>query len=164
MDERDLGNEKMDIADAIAVSAIKYQVLKQSTGKNVVFDQEKALSFDGDSGPYLQYTNARILSVLEKAKEEGVKEKVGELPHITDIEKLLYRFAEVVVRAQKEYEPHYVTNYLIELAGAFNSWYGKEKILDGTDNAPHKVALAHAVSITIQNGLWLLGIKAPERM
>ena len=68
------------------------------------------------------------------------------------------------MRAQKEYEPHFVTNYLIELAGAFNSWYGQTKILDGTGEAPHKLALARAVSITIQNGLWLLGIKAPERM
>lgn len=152
-----------EIADAVAVSAIKYSVLQQGTGKNITFNPEQALSFEGDSGPYLQYTNARILSVLLKAKEEHVETKVGESGG-TSVEKLLYRFPEVVRRATKYYEPHYVTTYLIELAGAFNSWYGQEKILDGTPNASHKLAIAQAVSITLQNGLWLLGIRAPEQM
>lgn len=165
MGERDRGEEKSVIADAVAVSAIKYQILKQSAGRNIVFDPEKSLSFEGDSGPYLQYTNARILSIVERAKGEGVEEKtVPEMAVITNVERLIYRFPETVLRAATEYEPHYVTNYLIELASAFNSWYGKEKILDGTPQAGYKLALAHATAITLQNGLWLLGIRAPERM
>jgi arginyl-tRNA synthetase len=70
----------------------------------------------------------------------------------------------VVERSSREYEPHYVAHYLIELAGAFNRWYGQEKILDGTNSASYKLSLAKAVSITLQNGLWVLGIKTPERM
>ena len=157
-------DDKEEVSESVAVSAIKYSVLKQAAGKNITFDQEKSLSFEGDSGPYLQYTNARILSMLNRAHETGLKEKIGNTSSVTDVEKLLPRFSEAVERATKEYEPHYVTNYLTELAGAFNSWYGQTKILDGTDEASHKLAIAHAVSVTLRNGLWLLGIKAPERM
>ncbi|NQV93182.1 arginine--tRNA ligase [Candidatus Kaiserbacteria bacterium] len=155
---------KDEAAEQVGVAAIKYSVLKQSTGKNISFDEEQSLSFEGDSGPYLQYTNARILSILDKAKTEGIKEEVRKLSGVTEIEKLLPRFPEVVERAAREYEPHYVTTYLTDVASAFNSWYGQTKILDGTDEAPYKLACAHAVSITLKNGLWLLGIKAPERM
>jgi arginyl-tRNA synthetase len=157
----DKNKTMVDVTNA----SLKYWVLKQATGKDIIFVEEQATSFDGDSGPYLQYTNARINSILEKAeaKDVQVPAERGKFAS-TDVEKLLYRFPEIVERASKEYEPHYVANYLIGLAGAFNSWYGKEKILDGTDNAPYKLALAKAVSITLQNGLWVLGIKAPERM
>lgn len=153
------------VAEAVSVAGIKYSILKQATGRNISFDLKQSVSFEGDSGPYLQYTNARINSILEKAESEGVSVSAeGGSTAPTDVEKLLYRFPEVVERAGREYEPHYVANYLIELAGAFNSWYGQEKILDGTVNASYKLALAKAVSITLQNGLWVLGIKSPERM
>lgn len=164
MRESDIA-QKESVAEAIAVAAIKYSVLKQASGRDIIFNLDQALSFEGDSGPYLQYTHARILSLLEKAKAAGVAEKAERADiGVTDVEKLLYRFPEVVERAAHEYEPHYVTNYLIELAGAFNSWYGQERILDDTPAASYKLALAHATAITIHNGLFLLGIKAPERM
>ena len=164
MRESDIA-QKESVAEAIAVAAIKYSVLKQASGRDIIFNLDQALSFEGDSGPYLQYTHARILSLLEKAKAAGVAEKAERADiGVTDVEKLLYRFPEVVERAAHEYEPHYVTNYLIELAGAFNSWYGQERILDDTTAASYKLALAHATAITIHNGLFLLGIKAPERM
>ncbi|MCW9054844.1 MAG: arginine--tRNA ligase [Candidatus Pacebacteria bacterium] len=154
-----------ETAESVAVAAIKYSILKQSTGRDIIFNPEQALSFEGDSGPYLQYTNARIGSLLEKARESGVEVGISTpLPQATDVERLLYRFPEVVRRATENYEPHYITNYLTELAGVFNSWYGQEKILDGTPEVSYRLAIAHAVSTTLQNGLWLLGIKAPERM
>ncbi len=157
-------DNKEEVTEQVAIAAIKYGILKQSSGKNIIFNKDQALSFEGDSGPYLQYTNARILSVLGKAKAEGVVEKATESNEVTDIERLLPRFKDVIERAVSEYEPHYVTTYLTELAGTFNSWYGQTKILDGTDDAQAKLAIAHAVSVTLQNGLYLLGIKAPERM
>ncbi len=158
--------EKSAIVDMIAVSAIKYMALRQSTSRNIVFDPEKSLSFEGDSGPYLQYTYARINSILEKAHREGVvSSTVNATNQIVEVEKILYRFPSVVLRAQKEYEPHYVATYLSELAGVFNTWYANEKIVDaGDEYSPYKVALASAVAQTIKNGLWVLGIKAPERM
>jgi arginyl-tRNA synthetase len=77
---------------------------------------------------------------------------------------LLVRFPAIAERSAREYAPHHVTQYLIELAGAFNSWYAQEHILDGTPAAAHKVALAQAVGVTLKRGLWLLGIPAPEKM
>jgi arginyl-tRNA synthetase len=166
MTERDLGDEKQAIADAVAVAAIKFTVLKQGSGKNIVFDPAASLSFEGDSGPYLQYAHTRALSVLAKAKAERVQMSGAMVPEsVTDLERVLYRFPEVVARATQEFEPHYITTYLTELAGMFNSWYAQGKIVDGADpHSPYKVALTEAFAHTMKNGLWLLGIKAPERM
>ncbi len=175
-DMREMANEKMkernfndeerkNIADAVAVAAIKYSILKQSTGKNIAFDPQKSLSFEGDSGPYLQYAHTRALSVLEKAKEAGVTAAttVPTASH-NELERLLWRFPQTVERAAREYEPHHVATYLTELASLFNAWYAHEKILDGSPESPYKLALAQAFQITMQNGLALLGIKTPEKM
>ena len=153
------------LATKVATAAIKYQILRHNTGSNIVFDKERALSFEGDSGPYLQYTHARIVSVLEKAREAGV-DNITQIPaEPYMIEKILYRFEEVVREALAIRSPHVVATYLIEVAGAFNSFYATEKIADATDpHAPYKAAIADAVRVTLKNGLWVLGIKAPERM
>lgn len=155
-----------ELTKHVSVAALKYQILRQAVGSNIVFDKERALSFEGDSGPYLQYTYARILSVLEKAKAAGVVPGIQVIyPPISDVELLLYRFEEVIADACKDRAPHKVAGYLTELAGAFNSFYAQEKIADASDEyAPYKAALTQAVGITLKNGLWVLGIKAPERM
>ena len=155
-----------ELTEQVAVAALKYQILRQAVGSNIVFDKEKALSFEGDSGPYLQYTYARILSVLEKAAVVGVVPSTDVIyPPISDVELSLYQFDEVIAVALKERAPHKVTGFLTELAGAFNSFYAHEKIADPNDEyAPYKAAIAQAVAITLKNGLWVLGIKAPERM
>jgi arginyl-tRNA synthetase len=155
-----------ELTQMVAVAALKYQILRSAVGSNMVFDKEKALSFEGDSGPYLQYTFARIQSALEKAKEVGVV-LATKLPPPTpyEVEKLVTQFQTVVETALRERAPHKIIGYLTELAGAFNSFYAVEKIADVNDvYAPYKVAVAQAVAITLKNGLWLLGIKAPERM
>jgi len=156
---------KAQISEQIAIGAIKYSILKQSAGKDIIFDMDKSLSFEGDSGPYLQYSHTRASAVLEKAKKGKIKTSFKtNLTETIELEKLLYRFRDVVERANMEYEPHYVTTYLTELASAFNSFYAKEKIVDDSNTAPYKVALTEAFKITMKNGLWLLGIKTPERM
>lgn len=161
MKDRELGDAKGAIANQIAVAAIKYAVLKQATGKNIVFDQKASLSFDGDSGPYLQYSYVRAMSVLEKAGDSGSPEIT---PEITpEFERLIPHFPEVVERAAREYEPHYVTTYLTELASAFNSWYAAERII-GSEYEAYYRALVRAFARTMKNGLWLLGIEAPEKM
>ena len=163
---RDLASgEREDIAQAVAVSAIKFAILKQSAGKDIIFEKEQALSFEGDSGPYLQYAHVRACSVLTKAHEAQVApDTKGAKPEPGPLEKLLYRFPEVTKRAVAEYDPHYVTTYLTELAGAFNSYYANGKIVDMSEEMPYKVALVKAFEITMRNGLHLLGIRAPERM
>ena len=150
----------------IAIGAIKFATLKSNILHDSVFDEEQALSFEGDSGPYLQYTHARIISMLEKAKSVGVEPSVANAPDTPyEVERLLYRLPEVVERATEERAPHLLTVYLIQLAGIFNTFYAVEKVADPDDEyAPYKAAVADAVRITLENGLWGLGIKAPERM
>jgi len=152
------------LAQAVAVAAIKYQILKQASGKDIIFDRERALSLEGDSGPYLQYAHARAQQVVEKAKEQGIVAATDANVEPNDLVRLLHRFPEAVEYAASHNEPHLLTNYLLQFAGAFNSWYAQVHVLDGTSEAAHKVALVDAVRRTLKNGLWILGIPAPERM
>ncbi len=155
-----------ELAEAIAIGAIKYATLRGAIEQDSTFDINKALSFEGDSGPYLQYTHARICSVLEKAAAVGVIPNLSVAPaEPYVIEKILYRFPEVIANAWIERAPHMLVGYLTELAGHFNTFYAHEKIADATDtHAPYKAAVADAVRQTLKNGLWTLGIKAPERL
>lgn len=167
MQDRDfVKEEKEKIISDVAVSAIKYSILKQSTGGDIIYDFEKSVSFEGDSGPYLQYSYARASSVLEKAGKEDVLPDFEYLPEeVFEIEKLLYRFPEVVERSTREYEPHYISTYLIELARAYNSFYGNNLIVDKKEKASsYKVALTFAFAFTMKAGLYLLGISAPKKM
>lgn len=159
-------SEDDTLANDIAIAAIKYDTLRSSISQDSIFDKERALSFEGDSGPYLQYTHARICSVLEKAKSAGVLDQDAVMPAVPyEVERLLYRFPEVIEMALAERAPHHVTGFLTELASAFNTFYAKEPIADPTDpHAAYKAAVADAVRHTLKNGLWVLGIKAPERM
>ncbi|HPS21400.1 MAG TPA: arginine--tRNA ligase [Candidatus Paceibacterota bacterium] len=167
--ERDFSDqEKREIAKSVGVAALKYSILRPSLGSDIIYDFEKSISFEGDSGPYLQYTAVRASSILEKAKDfkNETLEKEKEIPEeITHLEKIIYQFPEVVERAHQEFAPHLITTYLTELASAFNSFYGNNHILD-TENkfADFQLDLVKAFYQTMQNGLWLLGIKIPERM
>jgi len=152
------------LAQDVAVAAIKYQILKQGSGKDIIFDRDRALSLEGDSGPYLQYAHARAHAVVQKAKETGIEPSIDPNAPPNDLSRLLHRFPEIVERTAILYEPHVLANYLIQVASSFNSWYANEQILDGTPTAAHKVALTAAVARTLKNGLWMLGIPAPEKM
>ncbi len=168
MKDRELdADEKEKTAEMIGVSAVKYSILRQAIGGDIIYDFEKSISFEGDSGPYLQYTYTRIQSLLGKAKKEEIKPK-AKLPEgwqVTEVEKLLYRFPEAVERALSEYAPHHIALYATELAQAFSAFYANTKIIDATDPAsPYKLALAEAVGISIHNALYLLGIQTPEKM
>jgi arginyl-tRNA synthetase len=157
--------EKEKIAQLVGVSALKYSILKQATYRDIIFDFEKSISFEGDSGPYLQYTTVRANSILEKAEEFkfNKEEKIPE--EITNLEKLLYQFPEIVERAYQEFAPHYLATYLTELASTFNTFYGNTKILGGDNKfAKYQLKLVKAFYQTMKNGLWLLGIEIPEKM
>jgi arginyl-tRNA synthetase len=148
----------------VAVGAVKYSVLKSGSGKDIIFDLEKSLSLEGDSGPYLQYALVRARSLLRAAKEAGVVAGTDDAPaEATTLERILLHYPEVVERAAKELEPHYVTTYLTELASAFNSWYASGKVIGG-ERPRHGVLLAGAAEKTLAQGLGLLGIPTPEEM
>lgn len=155
---------KEELAGDVAVAAIKYQILKQSPGKDIVFDRERALSLEGDSGPYIQYAYARTCAILEKAKEAGVAPVLTEegAPH--RVARIVVRFPGIAERAAREMAPQLIASYAIQLAAEFNSWYANEQILDGTPAARAKVALVDAVSTTLKQSLSLLGIPAPQKM
>ncbi len=152
------------LAAQIAVGAIKFQILRQSSGKDIVFDRSRALSLEGDSGPYLQYTHARTEQVVAKAKVEEVVAIYNTETRPSLLVRLVAHFPLEVRRATELREPHLVATYLTELSAVFNRWYAEEKILDGTPEAAHKVAVTNAVRVTLKNGLYLLGIPAPEQM
>ena len=158
-------DEKIETSEKISVAVLKYQILKQQLGKNIIFDFNKSLSFEGDSGPYLLYTYVRAKSVLNNADKIGLKVKIRPTKEENIIlERFLSRFPETVERASREYSPHYVANYLVELASAFNNYYAKNKIIDSGDLAEYRLALTKAVSIVLRNGLDALGIEIVEKM
>ncbi len=155
------------LADKIAIAALKFTILKSEAGKNINFDPETSLSFEGDSGPYIQYTIARSLSLLEKGLSNGFtkNEEVSSDWIPGEVEKLLYQFPDVVENSIAAWTPHYIANYLLELSRAFNSWYGRTKILDKENqNAGFYLTLVEKTAQTLKNGLYLLGIESPERM
>lgn len=153
------------IATDVGVAAIKYSILRQAIGKNVIYDQEKSLSFEGDSGPYLQYSAVRARSVLERAEKEGITASQQGPEEAYPLERLLYRFAGVVQKAEAEHAPHHVTTFLTELAGAFNSFYAEHTIADPSDPfSSYKVLLTEAFLEVMRNGLYILGIRIPEKM
>ncbi|MEK7669172.1 MAG: arginine--tRNA ligase [Patescibacteria group bacterium] len=169
----DSGQVKNSIAEMVAIGAIKYSILRQAIGGDIIFDFDKSISFEGDSGPYLQYACVRANSVLEKVLKGTFKmpqsQKVPfntlETWEITELEKYLYRFEEVVERAGVEYAPHYLVTYLTELASLFNSFYANNKIIDENDpSSSYKIALTQAVANILKSGLNLLGIKVPKKM
>ncbi|HRH31410.1 MAG TPA: DALR anticodon-binding domain-containing protein, partial [Candidatus Paceibacterota bacterium] len=141
-------------------------ILRSSVGSDIIFDFDKSISFEGDSGPYLQYAVTRARAVCRKA--EGTSTKAS-LQHPTDstltIERILERFPAVALRAVEEREPHYIATYMMELAGSFNSFYAQEHIIvEGDPTSNYKVAVAGAVATVLTKGLHLLGITIPERM
>lgn len=149
------------IAQSVAVGALKYMILRASPGSDIIFDPEKSLSLDGDSGPYLQYSLVRALSVLEKEGEGEVDTTEPQTPY--ELSRMLYRFPEVARNARVHLAPHTITQYLTQLAGAWNSFYSAERIVGGVYEA-HKREVARAFVTTMRNGLTLLGIPVPERM
>ncbi len=165
----DVKEKSADLDDAtkdkVAIAALKFSILRAQAGKNIDFDPETSLSFEGDSGPYLQYAGVRANSVLEKAGVLPKAESKNTKREISDVEKLLVHFPEVVENSINSWAPHYLTTYLLELAQSFNSWYAHTKIIDETNpNMPYNLAITKSVAQVIKNGLELLGISLPERM
>ncbi|MFA6514903.1 MAG: arginine--tRNA ligase [Candidatus Paceibacterota bacterium] len=165
--DRELSNEeKKRISQIVGVAALKYSILRSSLGSDIVYDFEKSISFDGDSGPYLQYTAVRANSILAKSQMSRQGLDNGEIPeNIIDLEKLLYQFPEVVERSYSLLEPHHIATYLTELASSFNTFYGNTQILvDENKYMAYHLNLIKAFVQTMKNGLWLLGIEVPDRM
>lgn len=166
MEGRDIEEEKKaDIANTIAIGAIKYTILRQSIGKDIIFDREKAISFEGDSGPYLQYAFVRIQSLLKKANEANISYGFERVPEtLFEIERILYIFPEIAKEAFLENAPHKLLEYLTELTGAFSSFYASEAIVTDNTFGPYKLSISKATSKVLEQGLSLLGIAVVYEM
>jgi arginyl-tRNA synthetase len=166
--DRELNDsEKNQIIDVVSVAALKYSILKQTPGKNIIFNPDQAVSFEGDSGPYVQYTYTRCKSVLEKAvleKKIANPKKIPEGWETTKLEKILYQLPEIIEKALVERGPHNLVTYMTQLAGEFNSYYANTQILDGGDEEGYKLAITRATMIVLRNCLHVLGMKAPDKM
>jgi len=161
-----LGNNK-DTAKDVGIGAIKYFDLMHSVTSNVVFDWEKMMNLEGNSGPYLQYTVARCNSVLAKADFKGLslsETKYGNLnSEETSILRTLIKFPETIEKAAESFSPNLICNYIYDLASKYNAFYNKDKIIGG-ENEDFRLALTFGVGQVLKNGLGLLGITSPERM
>jgi arginyl-tRNA synthetase len=163
-------------AEKIGIGAIKYNDLKQNPRTDIVFDWDQILTLSGNSGPYLQYTYARIKSVLVNSKIKNQKLELQfetqNLNNLTvqqlsneevSIMRTIYKFPEVVVEAAQTFSPNLLCNFLFDLSQKFNLFYDKERII-GSENENFRLLLTAAVGQILKNGLGLLGIEAPERM
>jgi arginyl-tRNA synthetase len=149
--------EPAKVAQQVAVGAIKYAVLKQGSGKDIIFNPEQSLSLEGDSGPYLQYAHTRARSLLKAAHAIDIVPGVDGAREPGELERTLIHFPSVLERAARELEPHYITTYLTELASTFNSWYASERVIGGP-NPGYGVLLTEAFANTMRQGLHVLGI------
>lgn len=163
----DLPN-KGTVAHAVGVGAIKFYDLKNERLNGYDFNLEEMVSFEGETGPYVQYAHARIQSILRKAafQPDAV---VGKTLALTDDEsweiiKLLQAFPDVIARAARTFEPSAIAKYAINLAQAFNKYYAHTRILDENAEKDARLALAYATGIVLKESLRLLGVDAPEEM
>ena len=165
-------NERNEIARIVGMGALKYFILKVDARKNMLFNPEESIDFNGNTGPFIQYTYARIRSIMRKAQAEGIV-----LPSVlpdtlplnekeVQLIQKLNSFEAVVEQAGKDYSPSGIANYCYELTKDFNQFYHDYSILnaESAEAKTLRLALAKNVAKTIKNGMQLLGIEVPERM
>ena len=154
------------VARAVGVGAVKFYDLKTDRRNGYDFDLEAMVSFEGETGPYIQYAYARIQSILRKANFQPDAEATYSLndPESWEIIKLLQNFGRVVKRAADNYEPSLIAKYAISLAQAFNKYYAHTRILDESPERDSRLALSYSTAVVLKEALRLLGVEAPEKM
>ena len=165
-------DEANEIARIVGLGALKYFILKVDARKNMLFNPEESIDFNGNTGPFIQYTHARIRSILRKAEEQGIdiEKTIGEDMPLNDKEAELIQkmneFTAAVEQAGKDYSPSGIANYCYELTKQFNQFYHECSILNADSDKERAVrlVLAKNVAKVIKNGMALLGIEVPERM
>ena len=161
--------ERREIARIVGMGALKYFILKVDARKNMLFNPEESIDFNGNTGPFIQYTYARIRSILRKADNQNSQFSILN-PQLSDKEiELIQKMSEygaAVEQAGKDYSPSGIANYCYELTKVFNQFYHDYSILNEEDEQKRQVrlVLARNVAKVIKNGMSLLGIEVPERM
>ena len=159
--------ERQEIARIVGMGALKYFILKVDARKNMLFNPEESIDFNGNTGPFIQYTYARIRSILRKAPSFSRMSKISSLSskEVELIQKM-NEFGAAVEQAGKDYSPSGIANYCYELTKVFNQFYHDYSILNEPDEQKKlfRLVLAKNVAKIIKNGMGLLGIEVPERM
>ena len=160
--------DKEAVAEQVGIGAVVFNDLSNNRIKDVVFSWDKVLNFDGETGPYVQYTHARACSVLRKANmdiEESIDYNVLTDPSSIEVIRLIGQFPERIKEAAEKLEPSFIARYIVDLAQAFNKFYHDNPILV-EDEAVKKarLSLVYSVKTVLSSGLYLLGIKSPEKM
>jgi len=165
----DLDSQQVEqISEAVGVGAVIFSDMKAARRKDVNFELDKILAFDGETGPYLQYTHVRFCSILRKAASQGLAAGDGRLLEEAEelvLLKRILRFPEVVARAARDAEPSHLSQNLLELASEFNTYYAQHRVLgDDTSLSSDRLVLVGALKKTLGRGLQLLCIEPLERM
>lgn len=157
---------KEEVAKAVGIGAVKFFDLKTDRDNGYDFDLEAMVSFEGETGPYVQYAYARIQSILRKADFVPAAENDYKLADAEswDIIKHIQNFSNVVERAGEKFDPSLVAKYAINLAQAFNKYYAHTRILDESPERDSRLALAYTTGLVLKEALRLLGVDAPEKM
>ena len=157
---------KEEVAHAVGVGAVKFYDLKTDRRNGYDFDLEAMVSFEGETGPYVQYAYARIQSILRKANFTPSADATYSLndPESWEIIKLLQDFSRIVKRAAENYDPSLIAKYAISLAQAFNKYYAHTRILDESPERESRLALSYSTAVVLKEALRLLGVQAPEKM
>ena len=169
MKDRDIEN-KDEIAKEVGIGAVIFDTLKDSRSKNQVFDLNSALNFNGETGPYVQYTAVRTASILKKANFKPDENKEVDYSKLTDedsinVLKLISNFEDTLLLAMKKSEPSIITRYVIDLAESYSSFYNNNKVIcEDEETSYARLYLTYMTNCTLTKGLHLLGIKVPERM
>ncbi|KYC46727.1 MAG: Arginine--tRNA ligase [Candidatus Methanofastidiosum methylothiophilum] len=161
--ERNISNAD-SISEIVTIGALKYSMMKDNN-KRIIFNWKKALDFEGDTAPYIQYAHARASSILKKIGDLNLQFEIEDLNEKEyKLVSLLSEFPEVVERASIDYRPDYVSNYVYDIAKCFNEFYHECHVLNAETNKDFRASLVKATKIVLNNALALLGIKAPEEM
>ncbi|MDD4937420.1 MAG: arginine--tRNA ligase, partial [Candidatus Shapirobacteria bacterium] len=166
--DKDLSaTEKEEMVKAVAIGAIKFNDLVTEPKKDVIFDWDRIMNLDGDSGPYLQYTYARCKSVLEKTQikeQKNIDQIMGEINNNEmALIKEFYRFEEKIVEAGTRFSPAVIAEYLLNIARKYNEFYAKNRII-GEKKETFRIFLTKTTTSILETGLWILGIKTVEKM
>ena len=153
-----------EVARQIGTGAVIFHDLKNYRQNDIEFSLEDMLKFEGETGPYVQYTHARAASLLRKGNYQVGIENINIDAEAWPIISKLIAFPEIVQRAMDEYDPSQIAKYVIELSRAFNKYYGSVRILDDNEQKQERLTLVYSVKVVLNEGLRLLGIEAPEEM